>query len=343
MFVPGISLETDGRPLTFRLALNRTLPFWILSILYLGWFAFLTSGRFFPQSPSHPYHVALSWETILSKHQYVEWAFNLARFNTIAEHPAIAGLMTRFLPAGVAEFFKQSSDFWVYLMGPVWILWLAIKGEWQSLSEVFVDALATPLVVISVLVLVRSLLRYSRRNDDKAALYGFLFFVLVLSPVLMLPVDKTMRHNLYVPVVGLGIVVGEFVRVRWRQAGGRLNKLAALTIPVMLVVAGIDYTSASFKDSWPTTSSRAANKYLEDVQRVPPKLPKGAILYFERTGMPDWPFLTGGGDLFRVFYGDQTLVTMFGDNGEKVPSAGYPGGAVFRFRERDGMLIPVGN
>lgn len=323
----------------WRQALRRTLPFWIVGLLYIGWFALLTCGWFFPQDPSHPYHVSLSWENFLSKHRYLELAFNLGPFSTVAGHPTVAGFTTRLFSPASAEFLKQTCDFWLYLIGPVWTLWLLIKGDWQSLSMVLVNALATPVVVISILVFLRSLFRYSRDNDNKTALYGFLFFILVLSPVLILPADKTMLHNLYVPVAGLGIAVGEFVRVRFERGKGSFNKFVALAIPALFVAAGIHYVSFSLEAGWPTTTSRQAKKYLEDVQRLRPELPKGAVLYFESTGNRDWPYLTAGGDVFRVFYGDDTLVTVFGDYEQEVSTVGRPSNTVLRFRESSGKLI----
>jgi hypothetical protein len=324
LFVPQ---DAEGKTLAWREAIRRTRAFWIVGLIYIGWFALLTGGHFVPQSASHPYHVSLSWDDIVSKAQYLSRGFNLKRFDTMAAHPTITTLSTRLLPSGFNELFKRTSDFWLYLVGPVWMFWLVIKGEWQSLREIAMYALATPLVVISTFFLIR-------RNNHKTVIYGLLLFVFVLCPVLILPASKTMLHNLYVPVVGLAIVVGEFVRTN-------LRRLATLAVPAVLIVAGIHYIVSDREVSWPTTTARAASMYLEDVQRFHPVFPKGAVLYFESTGMPDWPFLTGGGDLFRVFYGDRTLVTIFGDNGEAPPAINRSARPVFRFREMDGMLLPV--
>jgi hypothetical protein len=325
---------------SLRESLKRTLPFWIVGILYLGWFAYLTNGAFVPQDPAHPYHVSLSWENLRSKVQYVGLAINLGRFNTMAAHPTIADMLARILPPGAAEFFLQRSDFWLYLIGPVWMIWLMARSNWQTLCEVTVYALATPFVVISTLMLVRTLFGPKRQGDSRTGLYGLLFFIFPLCPVLLLPASKTMLHNLYVPAIGLGILVGEFVRVRWHKENRTFKRFASIAVFSIVVAAGVHYVSISIEGGWPTTTSRAANKYLEQVQRFRPNLPKGAILYFDTTGMPDWPFLTGGGDLFRVFYRDDTLITMFGDYGQKVPDSGYSEGKVFRFREMDGRLLP---
>jgi hypothetical protein len=335
-----VPLRKGEKLLKWKECVRRTLPFWMLCFIYLGWFAFLSDGYFVPQDPAHPYHVSLTWETLRSKAQYLTLALNLGRFSTFADHPTIAAAASRLLPAGLAELFTRTTDFWLYLIGPVWMLWLVMKAEWQVLCEVAVFALATPFVVISSLVMLRSLFGRKSSGDPRTALYGLLFFVLPLLPVLILPADKTMLHNLYVPTVGLGIVVGAFVRIRAQQENHRLKRFMAPGVLAIVVAAGIYYVSFSLEAGWPTTSARAASKYLMDIQNIRSTFPKGAILYFERTGMPDWPFLTRGGDLFRVFYGDETLVTMFGDYGQAVPDNAASDRTVFRFREINGTLLP---
>ena len=338
-----VPLRNGEKPLKWKECVRGTLPFWILCFIYLGWFAFLSDGRFVPQEPAHPYHVSLTWENFRSKAQYLTLALNLGRFSTFADHPTIAAAAARLLPSGVAEVFSRGSDFWLYLIGPVWMLWLVVKGEWQVLSEVAVFALATPFVVISSFVVLRSLFGRKTNGDPWTGLYGLLLFVLPLLPVLILPPDKTMLHNLYVPTVGLGMIVGAFVRVRAQQDSRRLKRFMAPCVLAIVVAAGIHYISFSIESGWPTTTARAASKYLMDIQYFRSTFPKGSILYFERTGMPDWPFLTRGGDLFRVFYQDETLVTMFGDYGQAAPSNEDSGRTVFRFREINGSLLPSAN
>jgi hypothetical protein len=244
----------------------------------------------------------------------------------MAAHPTITAMAARLMPASFNDFFMNASDFWIYLIGPVWMFWLTLKAEWHTLREIAVYAMATPLVVISLFLLVR------RNNNYKTVLFGFLMCVLVLSPVLILPASKTMLHNFYVPAVGMALVVGEFVRGR---------RFPALLVPALLVSVGVYYLATDLDISWPTTTARAANRYLEDVKRFHHRFPKGAIQYFETTGMPNWPFLTGGGDLFRVFYGDQSLVTMFGDYGHAAPESRRRNPPIFRFRETDGTLLPI--
>jgi hypothetical protein len=338
VFVPGLSLQNGRRQHSKHHAMRRTLPFWILAAVYLGWFAFLTGGSFVPQDPSHPYYVSLSWDDFASKRQYVEWALNVD-FGTLGGHPTISRLAHRFLSADLAESLLYVSDFWLYLVGPIWMLWLLIRGEWQYLYEFTVPALATPLMVIAVFVLIRSTFHWKRDKEDRTAFYGVLFFFVVLLPVLILPVEKTMLHNLYLPVVGLSILVGQFTRTHW-HSGGRLDRVLAVSIPALLVAAGVQYISFSLKEGWPTTSARMGKNYLEDVQQRYPELPRGAILYFHKTGDTHWPYFTAAGDLFRAFYGDSSLITLFGDYEQSPPPAGFPR-PVIRFHKTDDGLIPT--
>jgi hypothetical protein len=131
------------------------------------------------------------------------------------------------------------------------------------------------------------------------------------------------------------------VRVRWHEAASWLKRIAGISAPAVITAAGILYAYSTLELSWPATTARAAHNYLGDVQRFWPMLPKGAVLYFEPTGMPDWPFLTGGGDLFRVFYKDETLITRFGDYGDALQESDHLNVRVFRFREMQGTLLPL--
>jgi hypothetical protein len=258
----------------------------------------------------------------------------------MAGHPSITQLAARVLPVGFAESFKQLSDVWFYLLGPFWVLWLALKGEWQALSEFGFYAASTPLMFFAALIFTRSLFRVDRNSKDRTALFGLSFFMIPLLPVLILPAEKTMLHNLYVPSAGLAIAAGHFLRVRLGKDRRWLNMVAAVAVPAILILGGVHYIAYKLEMSWPVSSARAAWEYLEDLRQHHPELPQGAILYFERTGDPNWPFLTGGGDLFRVFYMDETLQTIYADYEQRIPDVDRRA-TVLRFRETNGNLVPV--
>ncbi|MBI2822761.1 MAG: hypothetical protein HYX74_11115 [Acidobacteria bacterium] len=336
--VAGLSPSTGYSRYPWRRALVRTAPFWLVAVLYLGWFGWLTKGSFVPENPDHPYEVSFSMGTLLEKHQYLRWGFNLpGGYATMADHPSISAMAQRLLPAEMAAGFGTISDFYLYLIGPVWALWLVVTGKAALLPNVAAGALLTPLLLVSLLILARSLFR-SWAGSDKTAWFGILFFLLGIAPVLFLA-KKTMLHNLYLPVVGLGLVVGTCAR-EWGLQSARARTTGVLAA-LVLVTCGINNIISSLRDSWPVTTSRKAQTYLEDLQRLYPKLPAGAILYFEKTGDPDWPWLVDVGNLYRLYYRDPSLVTLFGDYGQPVPQAG-PAQTLLRLCEVNGHLTACG-
>lgn len=332
MLVPGISSRPNARPHDWRYAIRRTVPLWAVAGLYLGWFAYLTGGRFTPQDPNHPYHVVLSWDTFLSKAQYLLWGLNLRRYDTMAGHPTVMAIAGRWLDADWADAFARRSDFWLYLIGPVWLVWLVIKGDWEHLSEFWVDAFFTPIMAVVLAVLIYH--AFARRKDaDKTVWFGISIFILILTPVLMLPAAKTMLHNLYVPWIGLALAVAHFSRKNWYSASYPC-KLAATFIPAVIVAAGIYNSARHLKEGWPTITSRQTRSYLEDLRHLHPQLPRGVVLQFDEISNPSWPFLTAGGDLFRLYYRDPTLAVLSRANGHEIRSNRM----VIRLREVAGRV-----
>jgi hypothetical protein len=147
-----------------------------------------------------------------------------------------------------------------------------------------------------------------------------------------------MIHNLYVPVAGLAIVLGYLVRELRNGRVGSWERVLAASIPAALLVGGMLSIARNLNEEWPVVSSRRARAYLADVQRLYPKLSADTVLYFERTGDPDWPWFTEGGNLYRLYYREANLLTLFGDRGEEIPIG--TGRTLVRLREKNGRLVP---
>ncbi|MBI4481449.1 MAG: hypothetical protein HY652_01030 [Acidobacteria bacterium] len=60
-----------------RKAFQRTSPYFLLLGFYVVAQLFIKSGRLYPDDPSHPFHVALGFDRLLSKYKFVLWALNL--------------------------------------------------------------------------------------------------------------------------------------------------------------------------------------------------------------------------------------------------------------------------
>jgi hypothetical protein len=310
----GISTRLKG-------ALRQTRVLWAIAIVYLAGYGLLTAGSFFPSDSNHPYRISLTADDLWSRHRYAEWAVNLhPAYDTMAGHPSIVALANRVLPESLAERFPRMSNFYLYLVGPLWMLWLLAKGEWSLFAQFLPLSIETPLRVLSLAALVYFLFRVGLRREART-LFGLGLFVLPLLPVLVLPADKTMVHNLYVPAVGVSLIVGNYALIQWRRQIRR-SRLLAVTVPAVLVLMGIHGIRREQDEGWPTTRARTMKTYLQDVMQLYPTLPEGAVFLFEKTGNPDFEFLNGRGDVYRVFYGRPDLATVFEDSGQDALSFG---------------------
>lgn len=340
VLVPGLSGRAGDGVLSWRQALRKTLPFWILAGLYLAWFGALSQGRFVPTAPDHPYRFSLTLDALLSKQRYLEWALNFRpQYGTIEEHPTIRALGERILPQGAAQIFLQTSDLSLYLLGPVWMLWLILQGKWTYVRIFGLNALWTPVMALVVALLIFNFYQ-SAKSRNKTTLYGLLFYAILLTPVLFLPRNKTMHHNLYMPAIGIGIVVGDFVSRYSSAPVTRRRRLALWLVPTVLTMGGIIASRANQKGAWPVRSAWTARTYLEDLRRLFPTLSSGTVLYFEKTGNREWPWLTDAGNMFRLFYNDPGLVTLFGDYGHD-PRTVAPDRNLIRLRQAGGHLALV--
>jgi 4-amino-4-deoxy-L-arabinose transferase-like glycosyltransferase len=321
-----------------RLALRQTRVFWIIAVVYLAGFGLLSSSRFVPSDPDHPYRFSLAAEDLLSKHRYAEWAVNIyPAYDTMEGHPTIVGLAARVLPQSLAQRFAGMSDFYLYLVGPLWLLWLGVRGQWGLIPEFFLLSIETPLRVLSIVALVYFIVRSALRREERI-LFGLALFLLPLVPVLLLRADKTMPHNLYVPAVGISLIVGNYSLIQWRRRT-RGRRFLAMTVPAVLVVMGVHAVQRQQDDGWPTSQARALRAYLDDVVRLYPTLPEGTILYFEKTGDPGFPYAAGRGDVFRVYYGRPELATVFADHGQEISNVAA-NQTVIRLQKVDGHLAP---
>lgn len=328
---------SPGGVFLWRRHLIHTMPFLGVACLYFVWLGLLSKGQYVPREPDHPYQVSFSAGTVLGKQRYLKAAFNLPdRYATMGGHPSISGAAKRFLPDNLGRNFEQWSDFYLYAIGPAWLVWLIASGKSELLSMYFAWATLTPMILISLVLLVRGLTRCLRRGD-MTPWFGLAFFLIATTPVLFLA-KKTMLHNLYLPVVGLSLMVGYIMKEYLRGDRFR-SRVLAVFVSVPLIVAGAYAVHEDSKEIWPVTTSRMARTYLQDVQRLHPELPSRAILYFEKTGNPEWPWLTDRGNLYRLYYGRPDLRVLFGDYDQLVPAVN-PIETLIRLGESKGHLVP---
>ena len=98
---------------------------------------------------------------------------------------------------------------------------------------------------------------------------GLIWFTVALVPVLFLAV-KTMRHNLYLPVIGLAAVMGLAVEALFRRAGERRRGLATAALVYFFAAYFVSSALAVrtyWRAGWPVLSCRAAQGSLDDLMR----------------------------------------------------------------------------
>jgi hypothetical protein len=192
----------------------------------------------------------------------------------------------------------------------------------------YLIALSTAVFAIPfVLSTIRRLLRLNR-----LAWCGCVWFVVALSPVLFLS-NLTMHHNLYVPLVGLALVFGNWLHdaVEWFEHFGKARARAVVVAFVAFYIAAVFFHNLhAIKDSWIAEASSIAETSLHDIQRQRPTLPDGATLYFvDRSSLGSLRWFYDYGTLVRLFYPSGTQQIIFIDRGYKLPDINeMPSGAI---------------
>jgi hypothetical protein len=171
---------------------------------------------------------------------------------------------------------------------------------------------------------------------------GVLWSLVGASPVLFLsPTEFT--HNLYVPALGLAVVVGSFWG--WLSAEGRLTgwiRPAPLhAYGLGLVLFSVLVNQAIFESgNWRPYWERVARIWVDETRQVVPGLGPRTALYVLRTPESSYWNLYKG-DLLRVFYREPGLTVGFDDEGDPLPREAAKRGEAFVLCMLDGHLHDV--
>ncbi|HEY7339225.1 MAG TPA: hypothetical protein VH639_30330 [Bryobacteraceae bacterium] len=142
---------------------------------------------------------------------------------------------------------------------------------------------------------------------DRVMLFGWLFFVIAITPVAS--ISSRPGYVLYVPCLGLGLYFGAVFSGGARFFARRLRwpPVSAELAAFVLLLGGATWLHAR---NWPTDQgpfgSPIYRNLSEQLRREYPSLPKGSKLLFESDYLaPDsWDFLFD----VRLLYGDRDLV-----------------------------------
>jgi hypothetical protein len=160
---------------------------------------------------------------------------------------------------------------------------------------------------------------------DRIAWCGSIWFLVTLSPVLFLR-NVTMHHNLYVPLVGLALMMGSWLDIAADRlvSAGRARKLLLIPAFVAVFVAAVSFHNLhAMEDSWIARASTIAENSLQDLRNLKPPLPDGATLYIvDKSPLPlgDLQWFYDCGSLFRLFCPAKSLNVYFVSRGGRLPS-----------------------
>jgi len=190
------------------------------------------------------------------------------------------------------------------------------------------DGLTNYLIALAVLVFVIPFAFGTLRrlwSLDAPAWCGSIWFLAALSPVLFLR-NLTMHHNLYVPVVGLSLLMGiwlDGVVERFAAAGMATGRRLAPAFVAVCMAAVFFHNQNAVRDSWIAEASAIAESSLEDFQALRHSISDGSTLYIvdkspERRGDLQWFY--DYGSLFRLFYPAKVLDVHFIGPGGRLPA-----------------------
>lgn len=183
--------------------------------------------------------------------------------------------------------------------------------------------------------------------QDRLAWFGSLWFWVALSPVLLLR-NLTMHHYLYIPLVGLALLLGAWldrVSEHWIREGKPLGRWLIPAFIAVCTTAVLFHNFHAARNSWIAEASAIAEASLQEMQRLHPTLPEGTTLYIiDRSPWMrgDLPWFFDHGGLFRLFYPVRSLdVHFIGRDGTPPAKHELAGNAIilefdgFRLREND--------
>ena len=212
---------------------------------------------------------------------------------------------------------------WTYL-GYVWLT-IDLPQSWTATHPI--------LAVVALAVVALAGLALLRR--DRVLLFGLIWFLLGIGPVVFLP-DHMFRYYLYWPLGGAALIVGRGAnaltlalgRTGWR----RILVAAALCVGIVIGdAAGIAYQHRTD----PTMAQAAQGRsVLDAIARDHPVLAPGTTIYFDEPANPVF-YLVGYGAALRLYHPGIDLHVYFAGD---MPFPSHPSQPVYTYHW-DGQKI----
>jgi hypothetical protein len=191
-----------------------------------------------------------------------------------------------------------------------------LSPPWSVMSPAMIQYLKAFRVLVMALATV--VLIFSRQR--RVILLGLAWFWITLIPALPL-VAHFMAYYLFLPVVGLSLVVG--VGFTWLYDRLRQIQPVLAAAVIVLIFAGGFYVSSRIirteirENGLLGASARIASNTLNDLKNSYPSLPESATLYFADAKQPlIWHHDFGG--LIRMAYSNDRIRALYQSQGDEL-------------------------
>ncbi len=173
-------------------------------------------------------------------------------------------------------------------------------------------------LVVFAVVLLTVGVRLLFRKQRSLIVFGVLWFVIGLAPMLML--NGLGPYYVFLALVGFALIVGvslDYLREQLISYSLWLSRAGMAAILVMFWVSCHSVLAADTAgDIALGFASRWAGNSVSDMLQARPKLPPGTKIYFLNDSVPDlWRF-HGIGNLFKLVYNDESIVTAYRSLGQ---------------------------
>jgi hypothetical protein len=187
-----------------------------------------------------------------------------------------------------------------------------LESRQLSARSILVLRIFRLLVVLSAALLLL-------KREGRFVLAGFSWFLIAVAPGLPL-YDHFLPYYLFLPVVGLSLIVGVAAEALYSRMPAAGKPLAAAVIATPMILVGIICARAAHDDAAANAvlgrSSKLAFNILTDLQKAHPTLDPNTTIYFSDAEYPDVSWDTAQGELFRMAYNEDTLHALYWGWGE---------------------------
>jgi len=192
-----------------------------------------------------------------------------------------------------------------------------------------------PLLKIIVSLMSVAVLVYLSMKQKRTFAFSFSWFAIALLPVLPF-IHHAQNYYVNISIVGISLLIGVVINSFGKQA--QFPAILFMIFCVLLSIMNVRYQE---KHLWVTHRAILARTALRDIKLLHPNLPDNAILYFSGTGEEEyWAY--NFGDLFKLYYGNNQLATLFADR-DGLPSRLETTGNFYPMSLQQGHLHDTSN